>query len=1463
MSLRKGATSRNKTPPTTPTRYGPSPVPELETLLSRIQQRLDKARQAVQPKAVVPTGVGNGAGAGADAKNTTSSPRSGGGLFSRFRTTKKGDDAVAATATAHPSSAPSSLGAPTSSAGEAASAPAPTAAQSSSSSSLSQPQRRSSNSKPTIRIQRRSAASSSWAHVSSGEQEGALVEYYSEARYIAVQQQTGSSSVDEFVEDLRRVAELVVQGENYITSQEKKRQRDLEREKKRWHSDRDSFDGMDDDDDDDDDDSVNMSDDDKNHSKRNAAASKREQQSPEYANLFDLFFEQNGLGMIVDMLTGVAFESEQQMMHTPTSNEQDADGGGGEGGRHQQNQQEPPSILYLPPLEIATQALQSISILIQNVSRATSLYIILSNDRMNTLIRLPISMYEAAERQRREDVGGGGDEQSSAARHVFASPELAEFTTHFVTLLKSLAMRMNAETLQFFLKYPVETTGGGGVSSAHLSSREVFVSKSKNTDIGEGNDKNDDDDIPMKTASTKVAVVEDQHAHTQVEFPLYERALEFCAAHQDSFVRITAMNICLNTLRLTTVSPPDDDNKNVDNDECSIERDEIYRSLSMGSSPDGVLHNAQPLPFRERLAIAQHTCTPSRVERLIAPIFTKLSERWSSLDEAIREIDSNKEMLQPVLATAGAAASSGIDKVARAKEKVRRERLVRVFKDKAANLQDELLLLEDVFKVGLTVLNEQLIEMMLATFVYPMLLQPLVIFHKCLTSAVDPTRSAYTDHPFGGFGAIYGQAEEELLAPVAGPAKASLFTLAAVFQFISNPPLLRLLYTALFHPLSPDSSSVPTVRSTLEVAAVDRRGCETIRVDQNVHHEGPIPDERVTYAFGTTCYSRRSPKATIPDLNALEDKEVCVFVLSPALAEVLEFRGGDSFDLMTRTRPNSYRKSFLQCLNVPQEMSEVRALAVCTVDAALSAFESKFAADIIFGTELRKFDDDMPLDERNMASEDAHRQDDRGLGDSGPYQSRLSIGREKGGPVGSDPTGEVISALCGATLFATRSSVGDWTLAFDGFASHALLSAARGNGRALVSAAKHLETLWRQASTFLSEQPKLIWSESLGGVGSTVDIPGSPRINAADYDEQMHGIIMNKIFFDADGDGGISDPEHILKLCATATQVEQEGYSTTISDLFSFDRMCDRAGELLLESLSEASSDANDGISDLHRSRESAAAFLKADALVSLLKDLASTGGVALRNINLAGVALSATGSFVQTMDWQLSKKVWAPMSSPLSTVLFESSHVGNMPEGGSIVHLAGSPAIPCVCEAPASLTHLFYGDTTGVVAEGVTWQSLYLVFRDAYLLFAQPIPGGAGSDGRVIAACLLERLEVSRDDISSAEAGSSPARRLLLTYKWFDMGSPPLFLFDELPKQTEVGPFLRIEYFASRLDVWFENQRAAGYAFGTISSHVFAAKSQRGRRVKDILAPRAVIVTNNRSFRAGDEFQSDSHVDI
>ena len=48
--------------------------------------------------------------------------------------------------------------------------------------------------------------------------------------------------------------------------------------------------------------------------------------------------------------------------------------------------------------------------------------------------------------------------------------------------------------------------------------------------------------------------------------------------------------------------------------------------------------------------------------------------------------------------------------------------------DAVVDFQDEFLLLEDVLKVGLVRLNEQIIVMMMSTLVYPVFLQPLCLF---------------------------------------------------------------------------------------------------------------------------------------------------------------------------------------------------------------------------------------------------------------------------------------------------------------------------------------------------------------------------------------------------------------------------------------------------------------------------------------------------------------------------------------------------------------------------------------------------------------------------------------------------------------------------------------------------------------------------------------------------------------
>ena len=91
-------------------------------------------------------------------------------------------------------------------------------------------------------------------------------------------------------------------------------------------------------------------------------------------------------------------------------------------------------------------------------------------------------------------------------------------------------------------------------------------------------------------------------------------------------------------------------------------------------------------------------------------------------------------------------------------------------------------------------MNEQLVETMLATFVYPMLLQPLVIYCQRLTASVVEDRFSFSEHPFGRISADLSDVEKSL-SEVAGPAKAALYTLASVFKYQSNRPLLRLLFT--------------------------------------------------------------------------------------------------------------------------------------------------------------------------------------------------------------------------------------------------------------------------------------------------------------------------------------------------------------------------------------------------------------------------------------------------------------------------------------------------------------------------------------------------------------------------------------------------------------------------------------------------------------------------------------------
>ena len=720
------------------------------------------------------------------------------------------------------------------------------------------------------------------------------------------------------------------------------------------------------------------------------------------------------------------------------------------------------------------------------------------------------------------------------------------------------------------------------------------------------------------------------------------------------------------------------------------------------------------------------------------------------------------------------------------------------------------------------------------------------------------------DHPFGTNNAVDRRDALAQLTAVMGPAKTALFTMAAAFQCLTNPPLLRLMFTALLHPISPDSTTVPTVRSNLQVAIMDMHGRRTIRMDDH-HQEDNDSTNGVAPVVSNTRTSYPFGKDDNREANKVghEEEESCVFVLAPALAEVLQFRGHD-YGMMARTKPNSYRKAILQCLEIePLEFTSVRLLAVCTLDAAISRLHPQLAADLLLGVQFQTLADDIPMDERNLDSVYAHQEHDRGLGGGVQHESRHSISMRRD-VVGTNLVSQVVSPLVTAIVTARPSwNQKEWVLTYDGLAAHALLLLAKGGpSSALVTSSKALEIRRNQAAQWIPQLPEVM-HRPMGGGPASYFLVGAPHVNVPDYDSQMYGGVMNALLHGISATDKDASIAQFLKLLTQQQSPREagkgkreEGLSVEISVCGSFQDMTKRISDVFLGG--EASTSPRMGIHspkqqqqqqqggvrrDLQELRESISVFFRVDALVSLLKDLAVSGGVALQqSAENVGIAFSEHGHFVSTVEYEFSKKVFAPISQRLANALLLTSSDQDkrgLVTPGATLHLAGYPAIPCVCEAPASLSHLFAHPESGIVAQGVTWQSLYLVFQEGWMIFAQPIPGGASGEGRVIGGCLLDRTFVDLDGTPVADRGASPARRLLFAHVSREATPPPLFLFDEWPAQDDGKRALTpLTLFVSHLDVWCENERACNYAYQVASSQIFAAKAKRGQEIRSFLAP-------------------------
>ena len=655
------------------------------------------------------------------------------------------------------------------------------------------------------------------------------------------------------------------------------------------------------------------------------AAIEKERQA--HSALFDKFLERNVLSLFVNIATGVSFAaiavkgpdtpSMEDPEHINNITEQRSNSPDPNTSKNE--------TVFLPPLAVATQAVQSIAILLQNVSQATSLYLLLSNNRVNDLIELPMDLYAIASSQPRK------------IAH-WDSAEMSELATHFVSFLKSLVVRINSETLQFFIRYATDkTVHMSSKEDGHMLGQEVEDANTSPSDF-----------VPEK-----------------IEFPLYARALEFCGADQDSFVRLTAMNICLNTLRLAAVvvtsthtqesnsalvkdlTVPASATKNnllessktireqlisdkhdYELDQSCFEEEYKEDRPDQLKSPDANLELVN-LPFRERVSIAHHICNPAKVQRFVGHIFVKLIELFSTLQETFQALE--------VILSEGLLADD--DSEVSAEVQARHKKLSEAVMDIAADLQDELMLLDDIMKMGLTALNEQIIEMMLASFIYPILLEPLLVCVRCkgrMSFAEDlpanSNGSKYSQIP-GGHPFFSGVSQLVSTGHASNPvpAKTSLFGFYAIFNTLSNTPLRRLLFAALLHPMSPETSLCKTNRIAPSVITVEN-GMVCLRID-------PLDGQakHALYDFGRK--------------NALECDAVvgeeCIFVLAPALAALVD-------STFTDGKPNPYREIILTCIS-GQEYMGLQHVSTLAFDAALSSLGDEVCSI------LRGADDLKPL----------------------------------------------------------------------------------------------------------------------------------------------------------------------------------------------------------------------------------------------------------------------------------------------------------------------------------------------------------------------------------------------------------------------------------------------------------------------------------------------------------------------
>ena len=578
---------------------------------------------------------------------------------------------------------------------------------------------------------------------------------------------------------------------------------------------------------------------------------------------------------------------------------------------------------------------------------ATSLYLLLSNNRLGSLIQLSLDLYHVAivtnyTHNHKKSYSNTATSTITTMTTTTTDyqeqqyAELFELTTHFISLLKSIALRINAETLQFFLVYPYDTNTAYNNNNNKKKITTITSNNVKDNQMEEVEEGDDVDKIKMMTKKKKnrgrnTSTV--LSSLPKIEFPLYRKSLSFCSSQYDSFVRITAFNICMNLIRASSQEKVSSSSDIVPIQYPNHPKSNNNNSMTIHVKvPNaGTLCNLPTISLQDRLGIMKYICSPPRVELLVSSIFLNIATICTSLEENIQLLYSVDETIET------------LDDIWTPKQQQQRKHehtttptleassfhqradCVRTIRNLATDLEDELFLLNDILKIGLLGLNEQIVERILTTMIYPQLLQPLhswlQYYHenskqrKPMTSTPSPTRIESSDP------------ENIMLSQ----ATASLFFATILFRSITHKPTNHVIFTALCHPMTPhESKSYIVSRSFFP--------------EEYMSYENESID---SYDFRNDSFVDRPPPIEDDSSTVEPSEQAAVFILSPALFILFQSAMSNTKADMIETKLNPYRHALLTALSLSTKFPLLSKVATYLLDSIFARFSPPVVKNIL------------------------------------------------------------------------------------------------------------------------------------------------------------------------------------------------------------------------------------------------------------------------------------------------------------------------------------------------------------------------------------------------------------------------------------------------------------------------------------------------------------------------------------